>query len=50
MTVKREDYAPTGETAWCPGCGNFAIRDCVVDALVRLDLPPHRVVICTGIG
>jgi len=38
------------ETAWCPGCGNFSIRQAVVKALVLLDLPPRRVVFSTGIG
>ncbi len=50
MPTSKEDYGPTKETAWCPGCGNFAIRDCLIDALVLLDLPPHRVVVCSGIG
>jgi len=38
------------ETAWCPGCGNFSIRQAVVKALVALDLPPHKVVFSSGIG
>jgi 2-oxoglutarate ferredoxin oxidoreductase subunit beta len=36
--------------AWCPGCGNFAILDAVKKALARLDLPPEKVLICSGIG
>jgi 2-oxoglutarate ferredoxin oxidoreductase subunit beta len=32
--------------AWCPGCGNFPIRE----ALAKLEIPPHRVVLVTGIG
>ena len=38
------------ETAWCPGCGNFAIRKAVVAALTELGLPPHKVVFSSGIG
>ena len=38
------------ETAWCPGCGNFSIRQAVVKALAALGLPPHKVVFSTGIG
>lgn len=39
-----------GETAWCPGCGNFAIREALATALSELNLPPHRILICSGIG
>jgi len=38
------------ETAWCPGCGNFAIGKALKKALSMLDLPPHKVLICSGIG
>ena len=38
------------ETAWCPGCGNFAIRDALEKALRELPIPPHRIVMTSGIG
>lgn len=38
------------ETAWCPGCGNFAIREALAQALAELKLPPHKVLLCSGIG
>jgi len=47
--VTAEEYGEF-ETAWCPGCGNFAIRKAVVKALTTLDLPPDKVVFSTGIG
>ncbi len=47
--LRPEDYL-TGEPAWCPGCGNFAIRKALSQALAELSLPPHRVVVCSGIG
>lgn len=50
MSVNHADYASSVPIAWCPGCGNFAILDSTKKALVELDLPPERVVICTGIG
>lgn len=43
------DYL-TNETAWCPGCGNFAIREALAAALAELNLPPHSVLLCSGIG
>ncbi len=39
-----------GETAWCPGCGNFQILEAVKQALVNLDLEPYQVVFVSGIG
>lgn len=44
-----KDYL-VGDTAWCPGCGNFAIREALAGALAELELEPHRVLICSGIG
>ncbi len=38
------------ETAWCPGCGNFGILDALKDALVKLNISPHQVVLVSGIG
>lgn len=44
-----KDYL-LGETAWCPGCGNFAIREALAAALSELSLPSHQVLLCSGIG
>jgi 2-oxoglutarate ferredoxin oxidoreductase subunit beta len=38
------------ETAWCPGCGNFVILDCLKAALERLDRKPREVLLAAGIG
>ncbi|MBI2906184.1 MAG: 2-oxoacid ferredoxin oxidoreductase [Chloroflexi bacterium] len=48
-TVTIADYAG-GETAWCPGCGNFGILNALKKALVGLGLPPHQVLMVSGIG
>lgn len=47
--VKVEDYG-NYETAWCPGCGNFAIQEAVKKALVSCELEPHQVLFVSGIG
>jgi 2-oxoglutarate ferredoxin oxidoreductase subunit beta len=36
--------------AWCPGCGNFGIREGVKLALERLGVEPHEVAFVSGIG
>ncbi len=46
---KAEDYL-LGETAWCPGCGNFQIREALAAALAELEIMPHQLLICSGIG
>lgn len=38
------------ETAWCPGCGNFAILKCLKQALAEKSLAPHQVLFVSGIG
>jgi len=48
--VNAEQYLADVEIAWCPGCGNFQIREALAQALSSLGLPPHRVVLVTGIG
>ena len=35
---------------WCPGCGNFGILSAMKDALIKLGLSPHEVLIISGIG
>ncbi len=45
-----KDYDGTDPIAWCPGCGNFAIREAVKAALARLEVPPHGVCFVSGIG
>ncbi len=47
--VSKADY--TGlKPAWCPGCGDFGILKAVNQALVELELEPHRVLMVSGIG
>jgi 2-oxoglutarate ferredoxin oxidoreductase subunit beta len=39
-----------GETAWCPGCGNFGIRNIILSALAELGLKQDQTVFVSGIG
>ncbi len=38
------------ETAWCPGCGDFAIIESLKAALEKLGKKPHEVLVVGGIG
>lgn len=40
----------TYETAWCPGCGNFNILECLKKALEELGKDPYEVLMVAGIG
>ena len=44
------DYKLSAETAWCPGCGNPAIRSALKMALDELQIPPDEIVMVSGIG
>lgn len=47
--VDLKDYGNC-ETAWCPGCGNFAILKAMKRALVESNLEPHQLLFVSGIG
>jgi 2-oxoglutarate ferredoxin oxidoreductase subunit beta len=47
--ISIEDYGEY-ETAWCPGCGNFAILHSLKQALVACGLAPAQVLLVSGIG
>ena len=41
---------PGVELAWCPGCGNFGLHNCVMNAFAALGLDPKDLVMVSGIG
>lgn len=45
-----ENTFKTFETAWCPGCGNFNILECLKTALYELGKDPYEVLMVAGIG
>jgi 2-oxoglutarate ferredoxin oxidoreductase subunit beta len=49
QNVELGDYGDY-ETAWCPGCGNFAILKAVRRSLVESNIAPHEVLFVSGIG
>jgi len=45
-----EDFNNNQIPAWCPGCGNWSILNCIKRALAELEIPPHKVLMISGIG
>ena len=35
---------------WCPGCGDFGVLKALKEALVKLQIPPHDMMVVSGIG
>jgi 2-oxoglutarate/2-oxoacid ferredoxin oxidoreductase subunit beta len=46
----RFDYIDIKDTAWCPGCGNFALLNILKETLEELNIDPSQLVISSGIG
>ncbi len=47
---KIKDYKAEIHNDWCPGCGDFGILTAIQTALAKLQIPPHRVAMVSGIG
>jgi 2-oxoglutarate ferredoxin oxidoreductase subunit beta len=52
--MKKEDYDIMRDVdydiAWCPGCGNYRIREVLLQVFAELDMKPDEVVMVSGIG
>lgn len=48
--MSRFDFEHDIDMAWCPGCGNFPLRQSILKALEELDLDQTKVVFSSGIG
>lgn len=44
------DYRSREMPIWCPGCGDFAIANALIEALNELNIPQHTIAIASGIG
>lgn len=48
--MKSDVFKISEKTAWCPGCGNFPLREALQQALRELDLDHTTVAMFAGIG
>jgi 2-oxoglutarate ferredoxin oxidoreductase subunit beta len=49
-TQEIRDHLRTAKTLWCPGCSNGIVTRAIVDAVLSLQLDPHKVCVVAGIG
>jgi 2-oxoglutarate ferredoxin oxidoreductase subunit beta len=45
-----KDFKAEVPPDWCPGCGDFGVLNALQRALAELGLPPHEVLVVSGIG
>ncbi len=45
-----KEYECVEENMWCPGCGNFGLKNALVKALTELDIKPKDLALIGGIG
>ncbi|HAE87787.1 TPA: hypothetical protein DCG86_07165, partial [Candidatus Marinimicrobia bacterium] len=45
-----KDYKSELKPIWCPGCGDYGVLNALMQALVKLQIPPHQMAIVSGIG
>lgn len=52
LTVLAKDYKKvfSEEITWCAGCGDYGILAGLQQALAGIGIPPHRVMVSSGIG
>jgi 2-oxoglutarate ferredoxin oxidoreductase subunit beta len=50
LALSKKDFTSDQEVRWCPGCGDYAILAAVQSFMPELGIPPHQVVMVSGIG
>ncbi|HED65938.1 MAG TPA: 2-oxoacid:ferredoxin oxidoreductase subunit beta [Planctomycetes bacterium] len=49
-TLTKKDLKSDQEVRWCPGCGDYAILNCVQGVVAKLGIPRENVMFVSGIG
>jgi len=50
QALTRKDFKSDQEVRWCPGCGDYAILNCVQGIMATLGVPRHQICFVSGIG
>ena len=49
-TLTKKDFKSDQEVRWCPGCGDYAILNCVQGVMAKLGVERKDIVFVSGIG
>jgi 2-oxoglutarate ferredoxin oxidoreductase subunit beta len=49
-TLTKKDFKSDQEVRWCPGCGDYAILNCIQGTMADLGVPKEKLVFVSGIG
>jgi 2-oxoglutarate ferredoxin oxidoreductase subunit beta len=44
QALTKKDFKSDQDVRWCPGCGDYAILNCVQGVLATLGIPRHQMV------
>jgi 2-oxoglutarate ferredoxin oxidoreductase subunit beta len=50
QALTKKDFKSDQEVRWCPGCGDYAILNCVQGIMASLGIPRHQICFVSGIG
>jgi 2-oxoglutarate ferredoxin oxidoreductase subunit beta len=45
-----QDYKSDQYVRWCPGCGDYAVLNCLHKAMAKIGVPPCQTAVISGIG
>ena len=45
-----QEYKSAYKPIWCPGCGDYSVLSSLTKALAKIDVPPEKVAVVSGIG
>ncbi|MCY3001117.1 MAG: 2-oxoacid:ferredoxin oxidoreductase subunit beta [Planctomycetota bacterium] len=50
QVLTKKDFKSDQDVRWCPGCGDYAILNCVQGVMATLGIPRHQLCFVSGIG
>jgi 2-oxoglutarate/2-oxoacid ferredoxin oxidoreductase subunit beta len=50
QALSKKDFKSDQEVRWCPGCGDYAILNCVQGIMAELGVPREKLCFVSGIG
>jgi len=50
QALTKKDFKSDQDVRWCPGCGDYAILNCVQGIMASIGVPKHQICFVSGIG